>query len=218
MKKGILRKIMIICILVCTFALFGLSVAALRNQDDPFFKWGQLEHGHQNEANTMAEPVPAITGEHFVINSDELDFLIEKQNLIDPNTAEAVAAETLIRKYSLYYQAEIAGVIVSDDYVDAVIDENIQIFSETSSDEYDAFLEGIEMTNEEYWNSCAEEIKITESIAAWKALQYDQFLAENGYDLTPPDDLAAQWETYYNQLESNIIEQENVQYHNTSSS
>lgn len=52
---------------------------------------------------------------------------------------------------------------------------------------------------------------MTESIAAWKSLQYDSFMAERGYDLNPPEDIDAQWETYYNNLEAAIIEREHIQ-------
>jgi hypothetical protein len=218
MKKRVITKVAIVGITIIAFCLLGFSVFAVRNQDDPFYQWGQLENSHRSDATVQAEDSLAIVGEHFEVYADELNFLIEKQKLVDPDTAESVAEEILIQKYSLYYQAVEADVVVSDEYVDAVIEENIEIFAEASSEEYAAFLEGIGMTNEEYWYSCADELKITESIAAWKSLQYDAFLEENGYDTAPPDDLGTLWESYYSDLEADIIESEHVQIYGVTAS
>lgn len=109
----------------------------------------------------------------------------------------------------MYYQAEQAGVVVSDGYVDEVIRNNIQIFSQASSDDYIEFLEGIGMTNEEYWYSRADELKITESIAAWKELKYKEYMEQVD---TSAEDIEKQWETYYNQLEADLIAEEHVQF------
>jgi hypothetical protein len=212
--KNKAKVIGIVIGILCIVGVLSFSVSAIRNQDDPFYQWGQIENSRKN--STASEDA-AIVGEHFTVSADELNALIEKQKLVDPDTAESKAEEMLIEKYSLYYQAVEADVVVSDEYVAELIEENIEIFAETSSEEYDAFLEGLGMTNEEYWKSCAEELKITESIAAWKSLQYDNFLAENGYDTDPPDDLGTLWETYYSDLEADIIENEHVEIYGTAS-
>jgi hypothetical protein len=213
--KSKAKVIGIVIGILCIVGVLSFSVSAIRNQDDPFYLWGQIENSRKNSTDSGDA---AIVGEHFTVSTDELNALIEKQKLVDPDTAESVAEDILIQKYSLYYQAVEADVVVSDEYVDAVIEENIEIFAEASSEEYAAFLEGIGMTNEEYWYSCADELKITESIAAWKSLQYDAFLEENGYDTAPPDDLGTLWESYYSDLEADIIESEHVQIYGVTAS
>ena len=71
------------------------------------------------------------------------------------------------------------------------------------------------MTNEEYWHSCKDNLRITESIAAWKDYVYDKFIEENGYDTDPPNDLGTRWDEYYENLIGEIIAQENIRYVDT---
>ena len=209
MKKRIVKRIVLPICALCILAAFGFGVAATRNQENPVFRWGQLESKHMEEAAYLQDDTPAIVAEHFTIYSDELDFLTAKQELIDPETAKSVATDILVEKYSLYYQAQLAGVVVADEHISSVIEENIRTFSEVHSDDYDAFLDGIGMTNEEYWHSRADALKITESIEAWQDMQYRAFVEANAETLSP-EELAVEWTEYYSNLKANIIAQENA--------
>lgn len=92
------KKLTILGCTICAIALFIVSASALRSQSSPFYRWGQLEQNHnENKMVLNSESAVAITGEHFEISQDELNFLIEKQRLIDPDTAESVAADILIK-------------------------------------------------------------------------------------------------------------------------
>ena len=131
--------------------------------------------------------------------------------MIDEENAAEIAQNILIEKYALYYQAQEAGVLVTDEYLDELIDEQIQIFEGVPDNkEYEAFLDGIGMSNEEYWLSRKDELRITESIAAWKQLKYDEFIDAHNYHENPPENLNELWETHYEELVADIIEQEDV--------
>lgn len=175
------------------------------------FIWGQIEGNYQNEFASQNGAEDAIVGKHFTVSQDELARVTEVQMMIDEDNAAEIAQNILIEKYALYYQAQEAGVLVPDEYLDELIDEQIQIFEGVSDNkEYEAYLDGIGMSNEEYWLSRKDELRITESIAAWKQLKRDEFIDEHNYHENPPENLNELWETHYEELVADIIEQEDV--------
>lgn len=180
------------------------------------YRWGELEREYLEKTASGDTGTPAIVGEHFTISFDYLSKTVQVQSWIDsdPDVAESHAKKILVEKYSLYYQAQEADVVVSNEYLDRLIDENIATFEEamSSNPQYTSFLDGIGMTNEEYWYSCKDNLRMTESIAAWKDYIYDEFIKENGYDVDPPNNLGMLWNAYYDDLVENIIAQENIQY------
>lgn len=175
------------------------------------FIWGQIEGNYQNEYASQSNVENAIVGKHFTVSQDELARVTEVQMMIDEANAAEIAQNILIEKYALYYQAQEAGVLVTDEYLDELIHEQIQIFEGVSDNkEYEAYLDGIGMSNEEYWLSRKDELRITESIAAWKQLKRDEFIDEHNYHENPPENLNELWEMYYEELVADIIEQEDV--------
>lgn len=189
--------------------------ASSGSQSGKGFLWGQLERQYQEEVGSASD-APAIIGEHFTIPFSRLNYVTAVQSMIDsdPAIAEEHAKTMLVEKYALYYQAQESGVVVSDAYLDDLIEENISIFEEAMPDnpDYVSFLEGLEMTNEEYWLSCKDNLRMTESIGAWKDLKYDEFIRDNGYDTAPPENLPTLWEEYYDGLKAEIIAQEHIRY------
>lgn len=171
---------------------------------------GQLARKYLTDPADME--APAIIGEHFTISAGALNRSIEERSLTnsDREAVEAAAKKSLIEKYSLYYQAQEAGAVVTDEYLDRMIEEQITIFAETDDAPYQAFLDGMEMTNEEYWYSCKDNLRMIESISAWKDLKHDAFLKE--HEDTPPEELPGLWETYLAELTAEIIEQEHIRY------
>lgn len=188
------------------------ELAAIENS----YLWGKWEREYLEKKASGETGDPAIIGAHFTVDSDYLKKTIQVQSFIDadPEVAESNAKKILVKKYSLYYQAQEAGVVVSDEYLDDLIAKNIAMSGESmeNSPQYVSFLDGMEMTNEEYWHSCKDNLRITESIAAWEDHIYDEFLKENGYDTDPPKDLGTLWDTYYENLVDEIIAQENIRY------
>lgn len=215
-KKQYTKRIISIGIALFCIAALGISVVALRDQSDPAFIWGKLEQEYRNEPVPAEVDTPAIVGKHFTVSANRLNHVIDVQLLggMDSAKAEESAKKLLVEKFSLYYQAQEAGLVVPDEYLDELIETDI-IRGEKSlpnSPEYASFLEGLGMTNEEYWRSQKDELRVSESIGAWQKLKYNEFLEENGYDTNPPNNLDALWEAYYNELKEKIIEQEDVQY------
>lgn len=183
------------------------------------YLWGKWEREYLEKKASGQTGDPAIIGAHFTVDSDYLKKTIQVQSFIDsdPEVAESNAKKILVKKYSLYYQAQEAGVVVSDEYLDDLITKNIAMFEDAidNSPQYVSFLDGMGMTNEEYWHSCKDNLRITESIAVWEDHIYDEFLKENSYDTDPPNDLGTRWDKYYENLVGEIIAQENIQYVDT---
>lgn len=205
------RKLLCALVGIVCIVLLGGTVLAVYHQDSPAFLWGQILREHQDAADQ--EGTPAIIGEHFTVSKDEYDRVLEAQRLIDPDTAEEIAQELLVERYSLFHQAEEAGTVVSEADLDEMIEKNIASFGDmmSTNEDYTAFLEGLGMTNEEYWNSCRDQMRMTESIEVWRNRMYEEYRRENGYDYDPPDNLDTMWNAYYEELVSEIIQQEHIQ-------
>ena len=216
------------CVIILGIAAFGIQRAtskspggdqtvqdyrseeAFQSGTEDALAWGQIEQNYQSEAASQSDAQAAILGKHFTVSADELARVTEVQMLIDEESAAEIAQNILIEKYTLYYQAQEAGVVVTDEYLDELIAEQIQIFESISDKEYEAFLDGIGMTNEEYWLSQKDELRMTESIAAWKQLKRDEFMDEHSYGENPPENLDKLWEAHCEELIADMIRQEDV--------
>lgn len=171
-----------------------------------FYQWGVLERARETGENAYAGSEPAIIAKHFTISAAELELSVETRRLTEEENAEQLAADTLIEMHSLYYQAQQADVVVSDEYVDQLAKKQAEITAGISQASYDAFLEGLGMTNEEYWERQKESIKVWDSIWNWKELQQEQYMEAYGPEPEIP------WEDYYEDLVAEIIRQEQVQF------
>lgn len=205
------RGIKIAATIVCCIIILGVSAFAIQREAGTSYRWGEIERYYQKEETPQSGAKDAIIGKHFTVSEDELARVKEVQMLIDEESAAEIAQNILIEKYALYYQAQQAGVVVTDEYLDQLIHEQIQVFeSIPDNEEYEAFLDGIGMTNEEYWLSRKDELRITESVAAWKQLRRDEFIEENNYQENPPENLNELWEAHLEELVADIIEQEDI--------
>lgn len=210
-KRHVSAVLTFTCVIIVSLLVCVSASAAQRRSS--FYLWGQLEKESQGSPvpSGTAEP-PAIVGGHFSISADELNRTIDVQELIDPASAETAAKQLLIERYSLYYQAEQEGCVVTDEYIDDLIKQEISMFAEgtPNNSDYEDFLAGLGMTNEEYWYSCRDMLKMTASIGNWKQKKYDEFISENGFDMSPPEDLDALWAEHLNALTAEIIAREHI--------
>lgn len=212
-KRYFSAGLILACIVIVSLVILS-TVASADQKESPSYLWGKIERKYQNEPVPFDHTeAPAIVGEHFSISTNELNHTIDVQKIIDPASAETVAKDLLIQRYSLYYQAEQEGCVVSDEYIDDLIEQEIAMFAEAPNNaDYEDFLNGLGMTNEEYWYSCRDMLKMTESIGNWKQKKYDEFISENRFDTSTPEDLDTLWAEHLNELTENIIAQENIRY------
>lgn len=115
----------------------------------------------------------------------------------DRETAEELARQILFYKFSLYSAAEQAGCTVSDSHVEQVIaGTRAGIQQAANKSDFDSYLEGMGMSEEAYWDSQFENIKIYESISAYRDHMFQAFAAEAEGGRTGADEAAweAEWE------------------------
>ena len=163
------------------------------------------------EREFLSDPddTPAIVGADFTVTAGELAYLTAAQALIDADAAET-AAGMLVEKYSLYARACADGAEVPDGEIDAIIEENVREFAAADDPDYADFLAGLGQTSEEYQRSRADEVKISETIEAWRQAQYAAF-AEAHAELND-DALAQAWNAHWAALTEQIIADEHVEY------
>ena len=170
------------------------------------YQLGRIER----EYLSNSDDTPAIVGADFTVTAGELARLTAAQALIDADTAAETAAGMLVEKYSLYARACADGAEVPDDEIGAIIEENVREFAAADDPDYTDFLAGLGQTSEEYQRSRAGEVKITETIAAWRQTQYEAF-ADEHTDLND-DALAQAWNAHWAALTERIIADEHVEY------
>ena len=170
------------------------------------YQLGQIER----EFLASPDDTPAIVGADFTVTAGELARLTAAQALIDADAAAETAAGMLVEKYSLYARACADGAEVPDDEIDAIIEENVREFASADDPDYTDFLAGLGRTSEEYQRSRAGEVRITETIDAWRQAQYEAF-ADGHTDLNN-DALAQAWNAHWAALTERIIADEHVEY------
>ena len=210
-----MHKKRMITLVAALFIVTGIAVGAVAiiDQSNRCGGWGVLEKEHADNGGAANDDDEAvIKAEHFMITEDELEFLTSKQAFIDEDTAYQTAVDLLIKKKALYYQAQISETIATDEQVQRVLDKNKKIFNDAADENYSAFLSGIEMSIDEYWDSQFDNLKVYESIGLWKEAQYQQFLATTASRDWDDAERRAQWELSYQDIAAEIIINENVQF------
>lgn len=183
---------------VCAVLLLAVCVglgAALANENSPFYLFGQAESRKAEDQNDAK----VITDRFYITNSEfervKEGFLIGG---VSDEEAEERAYDLLMRKYTAYSLATAAGFEVSDAEVRDIIEEQKAIFADPDSfenrEDYEAFLEGAEMTNEEYWDTQFQTLKVYETIGQYQDALYQQYCLERG---TTPGKNSEEWQSYY---------------------
>lgn len=97
-----------------------------------------------------------VTEERIERRIHSLESLNSMQSL-DKENSRTYAIEQLIEEYILMYEAKTQGFSVSDEEVQEVIEFNIETAKEVQNENFNNFLNEMDMTIEEYYNEYAYE-------------------------------------------------------------
>lgn len=193
MKKKIISLSLISAMVCSTVSVCGMSFAnASSTNESVYFQLGELERDYiDNDSKNENEDI-AKKGKDFNISKSELDYYNKRHEIINSaesskqNKTDNNASEYLIERETVYANALKNGITVSDKELKEYIQKQIDTFNSAEPDEgVQAFLDGLGMTWEEYWNSPTQiEILKKDLINSKYKNQLRESIAEdNGLDI-----------------------------------
>lgn len=215
-------RVAVICgVLAVALVAAGIFVASSMNQspapsasleqDEVYYQIGQLEKSRAEEDSEAY-----LRGKDFTIGKKEFERTRDTYILSgnSETRAEEMAEELLLEKHAAYLLAVENGFEKSDEEIQKMVEEQRELYENadnfSNGESYEEFLKGTGMTNEEYWDSQFETLKVYETIGAWKTTVKDGFRKEHP-DLYG-EKLDAVWEKYYGDLIQAKIAQQNIEY------
>jgi len=187
--------------------LFIIAVAILASDAHSlFFKWGKLE---KQEAISYSDSL-AFQGDTIAVSKQELDLLTRRQELQgDDNSADS-AKEYLLKREAMYQLALQNGCIVTDQEVADYIDSIKTSFQKAENyDDFQAFLDGTDMTMDEYWDSQYEVLK-KELVVNQYVQPLQQALWENADVEAGTEEAQRLWREEYDRMAENYIANDHV--------
>jgi len=183
------------------FALVLISAvcfASAMQIDRIFTSAGGLQAKKLQGSQPSTEPSAAMfaVGEHFKIPQSDYDRTVEELQRSGHSLEDAkeLASGILIEKFSLYQAAIEADCVPSDEDVTRMIaDTRAGIAAAENRSDFYLFLDGIGMTEDEYWDSQFENVKIYKAIANYKAYCQEHYLM-NASDEGSNADWSATWD------------------------
>ena len=204
-------------ILLCLTITLSV-VAHASTQLDIFVRAGQIakEKLNQNiqQVSLDSQKVYA-TGNDFTISREYFDLTVEEFLLsgVSPEEAKILAEKTLFEKYSLFFAAQKAHCVVDDSQVYAVIEDTKNgIGQATNKSDFYNYLDGMGLTEDEYWKSQFENIKMYESITAYQETCYQSFVTDQAATLEScdSDSVVVTWENYWANIIEEALKEQNI--------
>ncbi len=164
MKKKSIVISAIVAVAVLGSICFSVYAVSDEPKDSGSFM-GKMQQVFYNIGIIDKQPVDYknvyAIGKDIVIYSDELQKIVDKYRISDPNFDEAASKEKaynyLLRREVEYQAAIDKGYTVTDeeiqDYVNKQIEWSKKSEQAGGADEFSAFLQGAGMSMEEYWQS-----------------------------------------------------------------
>lgn len=205
--KRVFKKKSLVGILGFICVLFIIAVAILASDAHSlFFKWGKLE---KQEAISYSDSL-AFQGDTIAVSKQELDLLTRRQELQgDDNSADS-AKEYLLKREAMYQLALQNGCTVTDQEVADYIDSIKTSFQKAENyDDFQAFLDGADMTMDEYWDSQYEVLK-KELVVNQYVQPLQQALWENADVEAGTEEAQRLWQEEYDRMAENYIANDHV--------
>ncbi len=238
MKKTLSLVVLLLCILFI-FNSF-LSFAAENNNKleqhdntngmsnkELAIEIAKIDKKHLNNLN---DKNIAYQGKNVKIYSSELNCIKQKKMLTESDVnSELDAKNYLIKRETLYNTAITSGYNVSELEIKNYINIQIESFSTLPKDSvFFVYLNTLEMSNEEYWNSQYDVLKKELIINKYKSDLKNDFVDKNNIELFNneksgyiikneqviidglKEEDVKEWETFFSDKVNNLIKSENI--------
>jgi hypothetical protein len=197
----------LILLVLSIIVLSGVAAATLSSDDNQYYKWGVLLKQHAESVPNSDEII--VEAKNFTISQKEVSDSAAEWELnsgYSKEEAKKTAKANLIAKYSVYYYAKENGYEVADEHIKSVIQKMKEDVKKASNRSvFEAFLKGIEMTIDEYFDSQYENILMYETIANFKQACFTDFSKELDPSQYSQQEYYNMFDVYYNKIVRNII-------------
>ena len=213
----------VIAVTICLLIVAGIvAYANIDYSGDPMYEFGSIEAQHDGEAvyyltldknsiKDLSDMDIAISAKHFAIPEATIEKCTKEIEHNGTTNAREAIINSLSERYSVYCKALLEGYTVTDEEIKAEIEKNIMVFAETESDDYAAFLAGIDMTNEQYWNSEYDNLKVWLITDKYYNACKKDFLSLDETDGMVQAYELQSWDSYWEELKAQIVADENIQ-------
>jgi len=211
-----MKRTVAIIIAVCCLVVVGMgTVFAMDNWDtiNILFRAGQIEREHldSREALTARNDIFLGTNDFSIFESD-ISRMDEQFRLIGIEDGRERAIRFLLRREILYSEAGNRGFYASDREVRDLINLNIEAARSAENFESDfvPFLNGLGMTDVEYWESQADVFR--KEIAISKFISSEFGSADAGSRMNDQEIIEERMQRYLQELVDNYVEANNLQW------
>lgn len=206
-------------VVLCIILIISLATASAQNSNLSVLRnaglvaRAKLDGAQPSDSNTNVPT--SIVADSFCIPEDYYLNTVEELLVTGHSNSEAeeLARQILIEKFALYNTAVSVGAIASDDDVSTVIDATKNgIENASNKADFYAYIDGMGLTSDEYWESQFENVKMYESIALYKEDYLEKYLADQQKtDITNAQQFA-DLDSVWNNHVSDILAAENIVY------
>lgn len=202
-EKAIL---LILMLLVVSAIVAGTALAGQQSTQSIYRNLGQIQRELFSETKTATANDTYAVGAHICISRAEYENLARQIALVDSEASAAERARNiLIEQRVLSYAASQAGIFVSDELVQKQIaDTRAGIKVAENKADYEALLDGLGMTDDEYWATQTEIVRTTAAIALYQEHCRDSFFKQE--QTATEEDWNSWWETHV----TGLITAENI--------
>lgn len=120
-----------------------------------------------------------------------------------------MALNQLIVKYSLYYYAINKGFLIDDETIKKSIEENREMIKTADNySDFTTFLEGLGMSEDEYWDSQFDLYKLNHVVDEFKIAKKEEFAQENASK--SDEQTAENFSDYFMDIAEEAVTKQNI--------
>lgn len=172
---------------------------------------GKLEKEFQQKQSLRSGNDVYMRGDNIVIYKSEVDLIAGRWAVVGYKDGEERAVQYLLKREALYHEALRRGCTATDEEAQEIVDDQCETTKKADNyDEFQAFLETADMTDEEYWQSQHGLFKKELIISRYTEPIRAAYAEEKG--LQPADNEAWEgWDEYLQKIADKLIKQDHVQ-------
>lgn len=199
MKKN---RIFAVCVLCFAAAIIAAAVIdpdterSFEEQMEQSLRWAEID-----TAPAMYADETLLEGTKIKVYRDEVERIAARYASGGVENGEELAKQYILRREALYYAGLEAGFSASEEEVQEKIHLSLEMSQDAKGREYfDAYLEATGLTEQEYWESQAEQIQ--------KEIVIGKYLASLKKEHT--FSTSEEWKTFEAELVQELIEADGV--------
>lgn len=171
---------------------------------------GKLEKQFRQQQSLRSGNDVYMRGDNIVIYKSEVDLIAGRWAVSGYKDGEERAVQYLLKREALYHEALRQGCTATDEEAQDIVNSELENGKmSTNYDEFKAFLEAANMTDEEYWQSQKELFKKELIISRYTEPIRKAYAEKKG--LQPAQNEAWEgWDEYLQKIADKLIKQDHV--------